>query len=156
MSCVRNVWNEGWVQPVFVQVSESGVRGVNSCSSSSLFLFRTAEEPMSGQRMIPDIPGEESCTEGYEEPCASWDLPVKYCNFWALSSGTGSSPFFSTNTLGSWGCHFGAGYTLSTYVIQPEQKCITWEHPGFFRVGNLHRGGVLRLCFAFCFLVLFL
>ena len=61
----------GEYEPVFVQVSQSNVMGVNSHSSSSLFLFRTAEEPMSGQLMIPDNPVEDCCTEGYEEPCAS-------------------------------------------------------------------------------------
>jgi len=61
----------GEYEPVFVQVSQSDVVAVNSHSSSSLFLFRTAEEPMSGQHMIPHIPGQEDCMEGYEEPCAS-------------------------------------------------------------------------------------
>lgn len=65
----------GEYEPVFVQVSQSEVMGVNSCSSSSLVLFRAAEEPMPGQRMIPGIPGEESweesCMEAYEEPSAS-------------------------------------------------------------------------------------
>lgn len=42
VSCAKNVWNEGMT-----------------------------EELMSGQRMIPGTLGEESCMEGYEEPCAS-------------------------------------------------------------------------------------
>lgn len=61
----------GEYEPIFVQVLQGDVMGVNSCSSSSLFLFRTAEEPMSGRRMTPDTPGEEGRMEGYEEPCTS-------------------------------------------------------------------------------------
>lgn len=53
---------------------------------------------------------EDQCMGGYGELYGSWDLPVKYCKFWDLSSKV-SLTFFSTNLPGSWICHFGAGYT---------------------------------------------
>lgn len=47
----------GEYEPIFVQFSQSDSMGVNSHPSSSPFLFRSAEELMSGQQMIPGIPG---------------------------------------------------------------------------------------------------
>lgn len=109
VSCAKNVWNEGWVWACLCPGFKEQLYGCKQrfyrCDSfSSLFLFRMTEELMSGQRMIPGTLGEESCMEGYEEPCASWNLPVKYCSLWALS-GKGFLPSFPTNIPGSWGCH---------------------------------------------------
>lgn len=47
----------GEYELVFVQFSQSTSMGVNSHPSSPPFLFRSAEEPMSGQQMVPGIPG---------------------------------------------------------------------------------------------------
>lgn len=88
----------GEYERAFVQVPQSDFMGVNS-HFSPLFLLRMAEGLMSGECMVPGTPGMQSRVKCYEELCASWDLPAKYCNYWA-QSGKGLLPFFITNNPG--------------------------------------------------------